>query len=405
MKILLSAYACEPNHGSEPGVGWNWAIALAKLGHKVCVLTRKSNRNSIEKVIKNCELYGKLDFIYYDLPFWLSWWKKGRRGVHLYYFLWQLGVFTLAKQVHKREKFDLVHHVTFVSLRQPSFMGLLGIPFIFGPVGGGERAPFQLRASYGVVGYFKDLVRDIINHLVKLDPFMWITFHTSSQIYVTSSQSMALIPAIYHYKTDIELGVATDNISFESLSKQPFLDEKQFHLVYVGQFLYWKGGIIALRAFAKFLEKNPDSIFTFVGQGPDEKKWKKEACSLGVENKIKWVRWLNQAELHQIYSSNDMMLYPSLHDSGGMVVLEALSAGLPVLCLKLGGPGEIVNDNCGMAISVKNKKNHEIIQDISNHLYMFSTHKDKLTNLREGAIKRANDLTWEKKVCRIYKST
>ena len=48
MKILLSAYACEPNKGSEPGVGWHWALELGYLGHDVWVLTRANNRPAIE---------------------------------------------------------------------------------------------------------------------------------------------------------------------------------------------------------------------------------------------------------------------------------------------------------------------------------------------------------------------
>ena len=75
MKILLSAYACEPNKGSEPGVGWNWAINLTKLGHDVTVLTRKNNKSSINKMIKKNKLKS-IKFEYYDLPNWLIFIKK-----------------------------------------------------------------------------------------------------------------------------------------------------------------------------------------------------------------------------------------------------------------------------------------------------------------------------------------
>src|SRR5262249_17128782 len=48
------------------------------------------------------------------------------------------------------------------------------------------------------------------------------------------------------------------------------------------------------------------------------------------------------AELFELYDTHSLLLFPSLHDSGGFVVLEALSHGLPVVCLDLGGPREIV---------------------------------------------------------------
>ena len=100
-KVLLSAYACEPNRGSEPGVGWNWAIEIAKRGHDVVVLTRKNNREVIES---NENTPFNLNFIYYDLPSSLMWLKKVF-GVQLYYFLWQIGAcFFVKKQNTQKQK-------------------------------------------------------------------------------------------------------------------------------------------------------------------------------------------------------------------------------------------------------------------------------------------------------------
>ena len=127
MKILLSAYACEPGKGSEPGVGWHWALELAGLGHETWVLTRANNRPPIEAALAGRPPPASNPrFLYYDLPAWARWWKKGRRGIHLYYLLWQWGAYRLARKVHARARFHIVHHVTFVSMHQPSFMGNLG---------------------------------------------------------------------------------------------------------------------------------------------------------------------------------------------------------------------------------------------------------------------------------------
>ena len=143
MKILLSAQACEPDRGSEPGVGWQWAVKLAKLGHDIWVITRSNNRGVIEKA----GYPNNLHFIYYDLAGWACWWKKGSRGVRLYYLLWQWGAYLAVKDTHKIQKFDLVHHITFGVYRQPSFMWMLRIYFIFGPVGGGELVPMGLKST------------------------------------------------------------------------------------------------------------------------------------------------------------------------------------------------------------------------------------------------------------------
>ena len=88
MKVLLSAYACEPDKGSEPAVGWNWVRQVSRF-HEVWVITRANNRKPIEKALAKNPL-PNAHFIYFDLPHWARFWKRGQRGAHLYYYLWQL---------------------------------------------------------------------------------------------------------------------------------------------------------------------------------------------------------------------------------------------------------------------------------------------------------------------------
>src|SRR4051794_41120823 len=119
MQVLLSAYACEPNKGSEPAVGWNWVRELSRRGIDVTVITRANNRPSIEAAPS---LSG-VRFIYVD--------TVGRRltkvpfGVYGYYVAWQLAALHAARKAEAANTFDYVHHVTFVSARLPSFMGEL----------------------------------------------------------------------------------------------------------------------------------------------------------------------------------------------------------------------------------------------------------------------------------------
>src|ERR1700730_3638991 len=138
-KVLMSAYACEPSKGSEPGVGWSSAVEMARY-HDIWVITRANNRPPIEvELARNPQ--PRLHFVYYDLPYWSRLWKRGTHGVHLYYYLWQLCILAIARALHREVKFDLVHHVTFLRYGAPSFLCFVGVPFVWGPVGGGESAP------------------------------------------------------------------------------------------------------------------------------------------------------------------------------------------------------------------------------------------------------------------------
>ena len=74
-KIFISAYACEPYKGSEPGIGWNVVNQLSRY-FEVHVLTRANNREVIEAFYQANSQEVKPVFHYYDLPKYLSFWKK-----------------------------------------------------------------------------------------------------------------------------------------------------------------------------------------------------------------------------------------------------------------------------------------------------------------------------------------
>ncbi len=146
LKVLVSAYACEPGKGSEPEVGWNWVKQIA-IRNDIWVLTRKNNQESIECELKHNSI-PNAKFIYIDLPRWMRFWKKGQHGIHLYYYLWQIYAFFKAKKLYRIIPFDLAHQVTFVCDWMPSFLALLPIPFIWGPIGS-QRVPKPLQSEIG----------------------------------------------------------------------------------------------------------------------------------------------------------------------------------------------------------------------------------------------------------------
>lgn len=407
MKILLSAYACEPNRGSEPGVGWNWAIELARLGHQVWVLTRANNRPVIESEILRRPQPANLHFYYYDLPAWARWWKKGGRGVHIYYLLWQWGAYLFAREKHTEINFDLVHHVTFVSVRQPSFMGRLQIPFVFGPVAGGDSAPLRLRLGYPMRGMLLDGIRDLANFCVPFDPFMRVTFRQASRIYVTSLQTKALVPKKYHEKTRMRLAIGLDekwHTAQPEVARKDADGNDRFRVLYVGHFLYLKGMHLGLPAFAELARQHPEVRLTMVGKGPEEKAWKKLVHRLGIAEKVEWSPWLAQEALPNLYLHHDLFLFPSLHDSGGMVVLEAMAHGLPVVCFDLGGPGELVDNTCGAKVEAFLSTQRQAVQDLAKVLGNIHDQHGLLQKLSSGAMRRAEDFKWRNLVDTVYNS-
>src|SRR5438105_11885057 len=158
MRILVYAYACEPGLGSEPGAGWAWARMLANIG-ETWVLTRSNNRGPIERELERVPERDRLHFEYVDLAAWSRGWKRGQRGIRLYYLLWQVAALRRARRLHRSLQFDLVWHVTLTTAWLGSTAPLVGPPFAYGPVAGGATVPWRLVPGLGLRGIAYEAVR------------------------------------------------------------------------------------------------------------------------------------------------------------------------------------------------------------------------------------------------------
>ena len=405
MKILVSAYACDPNKGSEPGIGWHWAIEIARRGHRVWILTRANNRSSIEPALERIPEQDRPQILYYDLPGWAGWWKGSGLSVYPYYLLWQWGAARRAKIAHQTIGFDLVHHVTFGNLRTPSFMGRLGTRLIVGPAGGGERAPWRLMTGIGSRGLASELARTSLIFLARFNPLTRAMIRRADRIIATSRQSSRLIPESENGKLSMALAIGVDpgmlDVSIGASNRIPGASPR---ILYVGRMLAWKGMDLGLSAFANFAASYYGASLTLVGAGPARARWTRLASRLGVADRISWLPWSSRRDLRHLYTTHDALIFPSLHDSGGMVVLEALAHGLPVVCLDIGGPGQIVNESCGHVVASRDRTRDEVISDLEKGLVAVTAIPDSAVGLRDAAKVRARAFRWDRQVAKVYRS-
>jgi glycosyltransferase involved in cell wall biosynthesis len=384
-RILLSAYACEPGRGSEPGVGWSWATELARIGHKVTVITRCANRTAIESE----RGHEALRFLYYDLPNSVQRMRNASFGRMPYYVAWQFGAARHVRKLFPALPFDLVHHVTYVSARYPSFMGSLGIPFWFGPVSGGEVVPAPLRRGLSAGQRCREWLRDISNRCVRFDPFMRKTFQLAQKILVTRD-TLLLLPPDCRAKSTVQLAVGLKDPDLPQ-AVPAMRDPASPRLLYVGRLLEWKGVDIALHAIARIKNRFPEVAFTIVGQGPARARLQELAARLDLQANVRWLGWQPQGRLGAHYQSADLLLFPSLRDSGGMVVLEALAHGLPVVCTDVGGPGAIVDSTCGRALQTAEGGRQQLAEAIADATLRILAVPGLLASLSLGARVRARN--------------
>ena len=399
MNILLSAFAFSPIWGSEPGVGWNWALELAKT-HQVTVVTHGYFRKHVEQADE--ALNGsRLEVVYVDVaPVWGEFHEQLLNS-QLYYLRWQWHLLKVARALSLRQKFDLVHHITWGTFRYPSFLGWLGLPFVFGPLGGGEVAPMRLYQGLPAKVLVKEALRNVIVASARFDPILRACLGKCTVILCRTPQTLAALPAASRGRAWVahEIGAPT-------ASPPPPREARAgstTRLLFAGRLLGWKGVHLALRAVALSRQRGMDVELTIVGSGPLRSYLVNLGSQLAIGNSIRFVAQVPRDQMLKMYHDADAFLFPSLHDSGGTVVLEALSRGLPVICLDLGGPACFVQPGTGSVISTGQKSTEDIVRMLADAIEDYSHAADAQRIRRvSDAIDHANAMTWEKQVGRVY---
>lgn len=348
MKILISAYSCEPGRGSEPGVGWNVVREVAKY-HEVWVLTRPDESGAVIEAELTRNPEPNLHFVYFTLPIWGGGWRWGSNGaMQIHYYLWQIQAYFVARRLHREIGFDLIHHVTFVKYSNPSFLSLLPVPFIWGPVGGGESAPKAFWRDFSLRAKAYETLRNLVRWLGERDPFVHLTARRSAIVRATTEDTAKRLYKMGASKVQIlpEAGLVAEEIAH--LAQYSIPDSSPLRFISMGRLLHWKGFHLGLRAFAQ--ADLLDAEYWLLGDGPEWERLQTLAEDLGIADRVKfWGRLPREESLRKLGECH-LLVHPSLHDSGGWVCLEAMATGRPVLCLDLGGPAVQVTDETGFKI-------------------------------------------------------
>lgn len=396
MKILLSAFAFAPNLGSEPGVGWRWATELGK-HHQVTVVTDMTRRDLVEA--EGVQVPANVEVMYYR-PAWLRAIPLNSATAPLLYALWQFGLLGFALRLQRKHGFDLAIHCSYSVFRHPSFLGYLGIPFVFGPLGGGEDAPLALKRSIHGHEMIKELLRSLLNKSALFDPFLWAAYAKATLILTATESTRQALPWPFRRRAIVysNLGVDTP-AGIQPSTRQP---GEPLRVLFAGRLLGWKGAHFAIRAVAQAAAQGVPVEFTLLGKGPFESELRKVAAEVGLHDNIHWISQMPQQELFALYQTMHCFLFPSLHDSGGSVVLEAQANGLPVVCLDLGGPATLVTPETAIVVSTNSQNEVAIVSALANALKHLANDESRRVAMAQAAISHTGiDMSWESRVNRV----
>jgi len=403
MNILLGVYACEPNKGSEPEVGWQMVNEISKAmpNDTIYAITKANNKDIIEQ-----ESYPKnIIFFYYAPPKWLTFWKKGGRGIRTYYYIWMIGAVLYLKK--QKISFDVVHHITFVNDWLPSFFSFLKRKeniFIWGPIG--SHDPIENKFLYGWKRRYIEKIRIFLQYFFRyIDPI----FHYCK---AKADCIIGINEDVFH-KLNLKIGkyfISEPAIGMKKsfVESIDIKDKKRdtFKIISIGRLLYIKNFRLTILSFAKFLENNPNIKniqLQIVGDGEDRKSLERLVENLKIEKYVEFIGKVERQEVLEKFSEADLFLFPTL-ENAGFVVLEAMSYALPVIAMDYGGPHQFILNYTKEQLVSSTQSYEEIINSLALNIERLYKNKALCNDIghqnRQDII--AN-FTWEAKIKRVKK--
>jgi glycosyltransferase involved in cell wall biosynthesis len=309
----------------------------------------RENQEPVENHLKLAPVPGvHLHFI--GLPRWIGWLRDYPVGIQLYAYLWQLKAYFVAKRLHRDLRFDLFHHVTYANDWMASYVGaFLKVPYVRGPCGGAQQVPKPFRSEFSRRDRLWERLRAVGQKVLRLDPVFVKGQDRATAILVCNQESLEAIRPRWRDKVRYfpVNGVSESEVAAGLEDGGPGTG---FRVLSAGKLLHWKGFGLVVRCFATFAATVPEARLIIVGDGPELPRLRALAEALGCLNRIEFAGWAARAEAVHRMREADVFLYLSLREGGGAVVLEAMAAGKPVVCLDMGGPGLHVTDECGIKI-------------------------------------------------------
>jgi len=406
MNIFLGVYACEPNNGSEPEVGWQMVNEIANImpNDIIYAITKENNREVIEK-----EGYPiNLRFFYYSPPKWLTFWKKGGRGIRTYYYLWMIGATLFIKR--KNINFDIVHHINFVNDWLPSFFCFLK----------GKKTKF-IWGSIGSNDYVESKFLDGIKHksIEKIRIFLQLFFRNfDPSFYICKAKSDCIIGINNNVKKKLQLKDDKRFIGEPAIGVKKSvvidinilnIESNSFTIISVGRLLYIKNFKLTIISFSKFLKSNPhikNAKLQIIGEGGDKKSLKRLTQELNIEDSVKFLGQIALADVQEQFKKANLFLFPTL-ENAGFVTLEAMSNSLPVVAMKYGGPEQFIKNNIENQLVSSTESYEDIAIALAKKIEIFYTNRELC--LKVGKQNRQDvidNFTWEakaQKMKKIYK--
>jgi glycosyltransferase involved in cell wall biosynthesis len=403
-RLLVSAYSFAPRQGSESGTGWQTVATLSE-DYDVTVVCADHYRVFFEPADINSLAERGVEVEFFAASHgWIRQLPGGTIWPKIYYWWWQKNVRGVFQRLIAEKQPVAVQHVTWGTGRVRSGLSGLGVPVIIGPVGGFEPGDLRLARQLGPKVRLGELLRRLHLGRSMRSRELQTMYANADLVLACTAESEQAVRRLGAGRIErmTNAGIATAQLERLSQMRNAPPLGKGLRVFFASRLVGWKGEEIALRAVAK---TNDSAVrLTVLGSGPNQARCRKLARQLGVADRVEFIDFLpNWEDVWGLYATSDVLLFPSLHDSGGTGVIEAMAAGLPVICLDLGGPAECVDASCGFKVPPGPLE--QVTSEIARRLTELRDHPERREAMGIAAIRRCRDfLTWEARGKRLRAS-
>lgn len=337
MRVLVCAFSCHPDRGSEPASGWAVVQGLLELGHSVDLVTTSDLGGvALPKGLKTHRVAIP------RLPGYLH---------RLNYSAWHRRAFRVAAAMHEQAPFEVVHHVTYGTVQAPCPLASLDARFVLGPAGGGQVAPRQFWREFGAMLPL-ELLRTLRVLLAPLRPGVRRMFRRSHAVFVTNRASESVAR---------RAGARRVELMPDCCTPQPMLDR-----VPLGRedrepgLILWNGGMRRLKGVELALEaiallSHSSARLVMAGDGPLFEQVKKRSSEMGLQTRVDFVGRVGWDEMAGLYRRSMAVLVTGFRDSLGSQFLEAGAAGTPCVCLNLHGAADVLPSTTVLRVDAANR--------------------------------------------------
>lgn len=405
MNILIVADNWSMKWGGESSFPPTYARLFQERGATVWMVAHARVRDQILEAFPDA--IGRMRFIE-DTPAML---RLAGMGRHLPYrirdlvvggvlhMMTQRSARRLALDVIRENRIDVVFEPTPISPRSTSSLYDLGVPVVIGPMCGGMSFPPAFRdmdSRFTRVGIAIGRKLSALAH--RLAPGKL----RADVLLVANERTADALPRGCRGRvvTVVESGVDVSTWSPDPAAARPGAGPVRF--AFSGRFVDWKGVELLVAAFRKARERVEDCALDLIGDGDLGPRIRETCAAPELKDHVRLHGWLAREEAARVVRECDVFVMPSLRECGGGAILEAMALGKPIIAANWGGPGQYVDDSCGIRVEPSSREAY--VDGLADAMTLLARSEELRSRLGQGARERIRecDFEWEAKGDRVF---